>query len=48
MTNGEIKWAAQVAHVREVSLIGTADLAYWAERLKREDLVPDDRDGRRG
>jgi hypothetical protein len=46
MKDDEIKWAAQVAHVREVSLLGTADLAYWAGRLKREDLAPDDRDGR--
>lgn len=46
MTDAEIKWAARVAHVREVSLFGTADLAYWAGRLRREDLVPDDRDGR--
>jgi hypothetical protein len=46
MKDDEIKWAARVAHVREVSLLGTADLGYWAGRLKREDLVPDDRDGR--
>lgn len=46
MKDDEIKWAAKIAHVREVSLFGTADLGYWAERLRREDLVPDDRDGR--
>lgn len=31
--------------MREVTLIGTADLAYWAERLMREDLAPIERDG---
>src|SRR4051794_2851558 len=46
MTDSEIKWAAQVAHVREVSLLGTADLAYWTERLREEDLRPDERDGK--
>jgi hypothetical protein len=31
--------------VREVSLVGTADLAYWRERLAREELAPAEKDG---
>jgi hypothetical protein len=40
-----VKWAAELAHVREVSLLGTADLAFWKDRLLQEDLLPDARDG---
>jgi len=43
--NKPIKWAAKLAHVREVSLRGVADLGYWKERLARECLVPDEKDG---
>src|ERR1700722_18290838 len=43
--NTTVKWAAQIAHVREVSLLGTADLAYWEDRLRRENLLPAERDG---
>lgn len=42
----KIKWAAKLDHVREVSVLGTADLAYWKARLRKEDLVPVERDGR--
>lgn len=41
-----LQWAAQLDHVREVSLLGTADLAYWKARLKDAGLVPIERDGR--
>ena len=44
--SGEVKWAAELAHVREVSLRGTADLAFWKGRLSREGLTPAERDGR--
>src|SRR6202034_4248097 len=40
-----VKWVAELAHVREVSLLGTADLAYWKERLRAEGLCPAGRDG---
>src|SRR5262245_30736734 len=43
--NTAIKWAAELAHVREVSLLGTADLAYWRDRLAKEGLAPVERDG---
>jgi hypothetical protein len=43
--NVPIKWAAEVAHVREVALLGTADLAFWKDRLLRENLLPAERDG---
>lgn len=44
--NIPIKWAAELSHVREVSLIGTADTAYWTERLAEEGLRPVDEGGR--
>jgi hypothetical protein len=43
--NKPVKWAAELAHVREVSLLGTADLAFWRDRLLKEDLSPAERDG---
>jgi len=41
-----VKWVAELAHVREVSLLGTADLASWRERLLEQDLLPAQCDGR--
>jgi hypothetical protein len=41
-----IRWAAEVPHVREVSLLGTADLAFWNDRLARDDLQPAEKNGR--
>ena len=32
--------------MREVSLLGAADLAFWNDRLAREDLAPAERDGK--
>lgn len=43
--NTPVKWAAEPAHVREVSLLGTADLAFWKDRLMKEDLLPAESDG---
>jgi hypothetical protein len=43
--NTPVKWAAELAHVREVSLRGTADLAFWKDRLMKEDLFPAESDG---
>lgn len=43
--NKPIKWAAEVAHVRDVSLLGVADLGFWKERLETERLVPTEKDG---
>src|SRR5262249_18134525 len=43
--NTSVKWAAELAHVREVSLLGTADLAFWKDRLLREGLTPAESDG---
>lgn len=39
------KLVAELEHVREVTITGTADARYWRERLQREDLVPVERDG---
>jgi hypothetical protein len=36
----EIKYVAQVEPVREVSLIGSADLAYWTSQLAADNLRP--------
>jgi hypothetical protein len=44
--NRSVKWAAELAHVREVSLLGTADLAFWKDRLLKEELRPAESDGR--
>lgn len=44
--NTSVQWAAQLTHVREVSLLGTADLTCWQDRLKAEGLLPTARDGR--
>jgi hypothetical protein len=41
-----IKYAAELSHVRDVSLLGTANLAYWKDRLAEEDLIPADADGK--
>jgi hypothetical protein len=41
-----VRYVANPRHVREVSLFGTADLAFWQNRLKEENLVPAERDGK--
>ena len=41
-----MKYVAQLEHVREVTLRGTADLAFWRERLRREGLIPAESGGR--
>jgi hypothetical protein len=41
-----IKYVAHVPHVREVSLLGSADLAFWRDRLHDENLIPRSADGR--
>lgn len=41
-----MKYDVQIANVREVSLWGTADLDYWAERLRPFGLHPTVADGR--
>jgi hypothetical protein len=43
--NTSVRWAAELAHVREVSLLGTADLAFWKDRLLKEELLPAERHG---
>ena len=44
--HGERAYISTLTDVREVALAGTADLAYWRERLRGEGLVPLDEDGR--
>ena len=44
-TNRQVQWAAKLDHVREVSLLGTAELAWWKDRLAAEELVPAEKDG---
>jgi hypothetical protein len=38
--NTTVKYVANVTYVCEVSLLGTADLGFWKDRLQRESLVP--------
>jgi hypothetical protein len=42
----DVKWAAQISDVREVSLRGSADLAFWTDHLHDHRLIPTPRDGR--
>jgi hypothetical protein len=41
-----VKWAAKLSHVREVSLVGSADLLFWQNKLASENLEPADHEGR--
>jgi len=41
-----VRYVADLNHVREVSLHGTADLAFWKDRLAPEGLSPAEHDGR--
>jgi len=41
----ETRYVANVRHVLEVTLLGTADLAYWQRYLGDERLVPQDSNG---
>lgn len=41
-----ITWAAEVSHVREVSLLGSADLGFWTDRLTEYELRPAATDGK--
>ncbi|MEX2026835.1 MAG: hypothetical protein WEH44_06030 [Pirellulaceae bacterium] len=38
--NAPLQFVAEISQVREVSLLGAADLPFWQERLKREKLFP--------
>jgi hypothetical protein len=44
--NASVKYVAELTHVREVSLRGTAEMALWKNRLIGEGLVPAEQDGR--
>lgn len=44
--NRPVKWAAEVAHVREVSLLGTADLSFWRDWLAEQRLRPCEHEGK--
>ncbi len=41
-----MKYVAELSHVREVSLLGSADLGFWTERLRVESLAPVEHAGR--
>jgi hypothetical protein len=41
-----IKYQVEIRRVREVALLGTADLAFWAVRLKPEGVSPAEQGGR--
>lgn len=42
----DIKYVATLPHVREVTLVGSADLGFWTDRLRAENLTPLAHDGR--
>ena len=44
--NTSVKWAAELAQVREVSLLGTADFGFWKDQLLKEELLAAESDGR--
>jgi hypothetical protein len=44
--NAPVKYIAQPRHVKEVSLLGSADLRFWQHRLLDENLKPAAFDGR--
>ena len=44
--NTSVKYVAELTHVREVSLRGTAELALWKNRLLKEGFVPAEHDCR--
>lgn len=44
--SSQVKWAAELANVREVSLRGSADLDFWREYLAGEEVVPLNCEGR--
>jgi hypothetical protein len=44
--NTPVKWVADLSQVREVSLLGTADLDFWKDRLLKEDLAPAENNGK--
>ena len=41
-----VKYHVEISPVREVTLVGTADLGFWKSRLQAEGLYPTNRDGR--
>jgi hypothetical protein len=45
MPRKPVKYVAEISHVREVSLRGAADLAYWKNKLEHENLILTETDG---
>jgi hypothetical protein len=41
-----IRWAAEIAPVKEVTLLGSAELAFWQEQLRPAGLTPAVHEGR--
>jgi hypothetical protein len=46
ISDNSIKWVARLERVHDVTLLGSADLAYWRRRLESEELAPANFDGR--
>ena len=45
MSRKPLKYVAQISHVREVSLRGAADSAFWKNKLEHENLILAETDG---
>jgi len=41
-----VKYVAALKHVREVSLVGAADFRFWKQRLEKEELEPQETEGK--
>jgi hypothetical protein len=46
MPNTPLKYVARLSHVREVALLGAADLDFWKHKLRDENLSLAEKDGR--
>lgn len=40
------KYVAEITQVKEITLLGSADLAFWKDHLSKENLLPADCDGK--
>jgi len=41
-----VKYVAALKHVREVSIVGAADLGFWIQKLEKEELEPQETEGK--
>jgi hypothetical protein len=44
--SASVKYVAALDHVREISLVGAADFGFWKQRLEKEQLEPQETEGK--